>query len=973
MRALTLHATAFHPLVPNQVGGLIYDESTDLWHGIIEDGYVAVMKANWKPYENEDSTQGTVDTLQVNEILFREGLKAEGIERVPSCATSSLFLSDPEYWVVSESFSETKVTSSYFSKRHGQPDLNTFEPGSFRDSHLMRVSSTGEVLEEVHLPEWLMWDGTYDWDPRRCHGTRVWKGLHDLGFLPADKDNDVPASLATYQDGPEPTMFEGSHVRIMLWDVTTSMEPKEGGGCSSSLEYSRTYRYRTAPLQITTFQKGARHLRAIMAMLAVSPTEFIVAETEILEGFGITKFVSDVFYVKINSTDDTVDHCDSLMDCDGVEVPVKHHLLRRDNGMELGDIAWGPKVKRDGVELPTVAIVFETDDYGILMEQYTLNMTALELSPSWENDQSDPTVFVRQRVSVLAAALALFFLGFFLQIWWVRRQNAKAMRLRGELRRDATSLDITNRLEYKDYVLASAVINSCLLGGIVFGFPGLVLILRREGIHAEVCSCGVFCAGQQEKLSIISTMGFAAAIGSRLFSGVFLDKFGPKVTAVLSGIVSTSGLIVLATAKDTSVLTKRIDSAWIILAVGGASMHLTSFHVTNLQASPSEKRKASLWVSAGFGAGSLVLPVLQVINQYGDVKLQTICMVYSCVTVLLTLNSFFVQPWRAWNAIGSQATLDTNCLRRLWWPSSILELTAIKKKTSKKFPPLKSVLRSFTFWGECAWFSSQLFLLTYYLSTINQILFALGDATVNQNVDSLLNNMFTRACVFFNGFGWLWSPIVGYLMATKSIYFRIYLEIAMALVMSLLLTVPVIEVQLIVFMLQALVRLQVFSNHFSYLGERFGFRHFGLLNGISSLVAGAFGLLGYTLQIYSLFIAKGNFSLSYFMVAVLVVASSLFPYVLKQKDRSVIQKDDVHAGEQIDETVDSSSFDAFLEFLYGSRWVPSGYEAFQEFLYGPSEEEPQDETKVNNSITSTESSTSDLLMQPVGMRSQTFQ
>ncbi len=35
--------SAFHSLVPNQVGGMIYDESTDLWHWIIEDEYVALM------------------------------------------------------------------------------------------------------------------------------------------------------------------------------------------------------------------------------------------------------------------------------------------------------------------------------------------------------------------------------------------------------------------------------------------------------------------------------------------------------------------------------------------------------------------------------------------------------------------------------------------------------------------------------------------------------------------------------------------------------------------------------------------------------------------------------------------------------------------------------------------------------------------------------------------------------------------
>lgn len=188
-------------------------------------------------------------------------------------------------------------------------------------------------------------------------------------------------------------------------------------------------------------------------------------------------------------------------------------------------------------------------------------------------------------------------------------------------------------------------------------------------------------------------MGFAAAIGSRLFAGVFLDKFGPKLTALCSGIVSTTGLIIIATAADVTQLSSRVAAAWIILAVGGSSMHLTSFHVTNLQGDPADKRKASLYVSAAFGAGSLVLPILQLINQYGGVSLQAICAAYSCVTILLTMNSFFVQPWRAWNALGSEAVMDLNCFRLSWWPSSIHELTAIKKSQDKKFPPLKEALQ----------------------------------------------------------------------------------------------------------------------------------------------------------------------------------------------------------------------------------------------------------------------------------------
>ncbi len=915
-KSLHLHATAFQES-PNDygfygIGGINYDKSQNLWVGIhegnpgaglqkkIESPRMYTFQPNWvlEGAKKEKSDGNDIEVILSEEINPPDGLKCEGIAKVPSSsqcdANATDFFLDPEYWVISESNSNTELTKSYFTKRFGHPDLNTYVPGTLRDSRFIRVSSTGNILEEIELPPWMLWDGKFNWDPWKCYGTRVLKGLHAMTLYDLNNtanDDAVTHQLimmsqtALYQDGPEPTIFDGSHMRIMYWDVKSHSD----ASCSVSISYSRSYRYETSRLLIDTFQKGARHVRGVFGILAITPTEFLVTETELLEGVGIAKFISDVFYVKIESTEDTVDHCSSLLDSDCADIPIpkKRHLLRREHPYELSDLAWGEKVEKNGAMYPTIAMSFENDDVvGILMELYIFNATNLEVEPLWENN-SDSSRFVRNRVAVLSIASTIFALGIIFQYWWTNKKLKEQSTVDGSINDDKHNPDSKNTtgFGYRDYILASAIVNSTMLGGIVFGFPGLVLILRREGIFADVCSCGVFCAGQQEKLSMISTMGFGAAIGSRLFAGIFLDRFGPKITSVCSGVLSTVGLLLIATAKDSSELTNRITGSWIVLAVGGSAMHLTSFHITNLQASVVEKRKASLYVSAGFGAGSLILPILQVINQYGNVRFQTICVYYSCLSILLTLNGFLVQPWRAWNSIGSSCEKSWNILDPSWWPcGDEATLTASKKPSDTKFPTLKEALTSFTFWGECYWFSCQLFLLTYYLSTINQILFSLGDAKVEQDVDSLLNNMFTRASIFFNGLGFLWSPIVGYLMKTKTIYFRVYLEIAMSLVMSILLTLPIIEVQVIVFLLQALVRLQVFSNHFAYIAERFGFRHFGLLNGISSLIAGAFGLLGYPLQIFSVFIAAGNFGVSYFIVAGLLITTGIFPFVLKRKD-----------------------------------------------------------------------------------------
>jgi hypothetical protein len=245
------------------------------------------------------------------------------------------------------------------------------------------------------------------------------------------------------------------------------------------------------------------------------------------------------------------------------------------------------------------------------------------------------------------------------------------------------------------------------------------------------------------------------------------------------------------------------------------------------------------------------------------------------------------------------------------------------------------VLRSFQFWGECFWFSGNVFLLTYYLSTISQILFTLGDAKVNDDVDNFANNIFTRIAIFFNGLGFLWAPTVAYLQKSKTIYFRVYLETSLAFLACVLLTIPLIELQIAVFVILAFVRLQTFSYHFAYLMDRFGFRHFGLLNGISSLVAGLFGLWGYGLQIFSIFKAEGNFMISYFIVAALVLSTLIFPILLERLDArsqaTELSAEDEATGDSDDNRATKHSGD---NQSTNSGEEDPGYASFLDFLAG---------------------------------------
>lgn len=138
--------------------------------------------------------------------------------------------------------------------------------------------------------------------------------------------------------------------------------------------------------------------------------------------------------------------------------------------------------------------------YALLFSSlvYTFNVSNLEFEPFFEDSGKNSDDFVTTRIAAITTGLVVFALGIIIQFFWTRRQkqilrenSAPNLDVEEDLADESTFCG----LKYKNYLLTSSIANSCLLGGLVFGFPGLVLILRKDGVYADVCSCGVFCAG----------------------------------------------------------------------------------------------------------------------------------------------------------------------------------------------------------------------------------------------------------------------------------------------------------------------------------------------------------------------------------------------------------------------------------------------------------------------------------------------
>ena len=349
----------------------------------------------------------------------------------------------------------------------------------------------------------------------------------------------------------------------------------------------------------------------------------------------------------------------------------------------------------NGHELGTVALVYELDtDIGAAFELLTVDQDALrKIANPWPRPAGPKAVKDRQAMAIwlsLAAVLVIVLIQFVIGLLHrppapliTRRDSPGVTPPARNAISDHNDTDQSPKArakwKYKHYILVTVLANSFLVGGLTFGLPSMMLMLRKEGVYAERCSCGTFCMvrphrrplaarastalvlptipppfalvvhtsglsvptlvvaqGQKDAFALVSTIGFGVTIGARLFIGIFLDKHGPKITAILSFATCLSGIIVMILDLDFFLL------AWVLLSVGGSGVHLAGFHVTNMFDGDT-KTAASATISAAFGSSALIFAAMQPINQFAGVSLQHLMVGYFVLVLALAINNFFVQ------------------------------------------------------------------------------------------------------------------------------------------------------------------------------------------------------------------------------------------------------------------------------------------------------------------------------------------
>eukprot|EP01118_Nematostelium_gracile_P001633 TRINITY_DN11695_c0_g1_i2.p1 TRINITY_DN11695_c0_g1~~TRINITY_DN11695_c0_g1_i2.p1 ORF type:complete len:127 (+),score=14.90 TRINITY_DN11695_c0_g1_i2:36-416(+) len=89
---------------------------------------------------------------------------------------------------------------------------------------------------------------------------------------------------------------------------------------------------------------------------------------------------------------------------------------------------------------------------------------------------------------------------------------------------------------------------SILTTGIVYGWPGIVLMMNSEGKYRHLCDEATYqetgtCDERSAKLSLIWSVGMGANIASFLLYGLIIDKFGPRKTSITAICLSCLGIL----------------------------------------------------------------------------------------------------------------------------------------------------------------------------------------------------------------------------------------------------------------------------------------------------------------------------------------------------------------------------------------------------------------------------------------------
>ncbi|TKA78723.1 hypothetical protein B0A55_04531 [Friedmanniomyces simplex] len=170
-----------------------------------------------------------------------------------------------------------------------------------------------------------------------------------------------------------------------------------------------------------------------------------------------------------------------------------------------------------------------------------------------------------------------------------------------------TPYKVSNRTRIAQVIFT--VVACWLASGIVFGFAALKPVLISEGVYRDLCTPEELhadvevCYEQDLKLNFFFAIASTTCNVSALPVGTILDRYGPRVCAVIGSVASGIGSILMGYAFAIPQFDGYIVGN-IFLALGGTFLFVPSFSIAN--AFPKHSGTIVATVTGAFDASAAV-------------------------------------------------------------------------------------------------------------------------------------------------------------------------------------------------------------------------------------------------------------------------------------------------------------------------------------------------------------------------------
>uniref|UniRef100_K3WBU3 Major facilitator superfamily (MFS) profile domain-containing protein n=1 Tax=Globisporangium ultimum (strain ATCC 200006 / CBS 805.95 / DAOM BR144) TaxID=431595 RepID=K3WBU3_GLOUD len=422
-------------------------------------------------------------------------------------------------------------------------------------------------------------------------------------------------------------------------------------------------------------------------------------------------------------------------------------------------------------------------------------------------------------------------------------------------------------------------------GGLILGFGPIYAALLREEQWSELCESSgntsdrdngaapLACPKQEIRLQYVFSTSFLCLSAANAFFGVFLDFFGPRVTAIMGLALAALGNFALSCGDSHTG-----HGAWIILGyamigAGGMGSYLSAFQILQLY---KVQGFVCSTLSSLFNCSGYIYMALEI----ESVTRPLFFRVYGVLVVVCMVICFLLFP--------------TNSITRpcdsLVIPGFRIEMPRIKTPHGL-VDGMKEQLQRGDLWYFAVFFGWISLIFAFAGGAIPSMLVDLAS-----NDDGNAAFIYTSILypVIVNG-TFIYSPLVGYVIdryGFKAIFFAC---LALVQVFITLLMTPSLKVQIVTFFVYSMAQACLYALQFAYIMMCFPADLNGTLQAFMATVSFTFGLLNYLLNPWAQMFLGGDYTMVLLVLGLPTLVLYFFIDVVQGCEDQIVQDDDADA------------------------------------------------------------------------------